>query len=139
MKMTEIDFPGAQPPIEGYAPGGFRIAGRFLDGAALLTPGGAMSWGVSGGVEALVPDAAAPLQALKGEIDILLIGLGADFVTVPADFRAAMAPIDADPAGFGVEYMATPAACRTYNVLLSEQRRVAAALLTIAAAPPAER
>ncbi|MCP4126357.1 MAG: hypothetical protein GY753_04760, partial [Gammaproteobacteria bacterium] len=31
--------------------------------------------------------------------------------------------------GVGVEVMTTPAACRTYNILVSEGRRVAAALL----------
>jgi uncharacterized protein len=34
-------------------------------------------------------------------------------------------------AGIGVEVMATPAACRTYNVLLAEGRRVAAALIAL--------
>jgi uncharacterized protein len=45
---------------------------------------------------------------------------------VPGGFRAAL-----EGAGMGVEAMASPAACRTYNVLLSEGRRVALALLPV--------
>ena len=127
MKMTELEFAGQRPPIDGYAPSGFRIAGRFFDGAMLLGPKGPVSWDAP----SLTQAAAVPLKALRGEIDLLLIGLGAELVEVPAEFRGALAPLEADAAGFGVDYMATPAACRTYNILLAEERRVAAALLTV--------
>ena len=125
MKMNELDFEGAQPPIDGYAPDGFRIAGKFLEGALLIGPKGPRGWSAS----ALSAAAAAPLKAMKGEIDVLLVGLGVDLIEVPAEFRAALAAVETDPAGFGIDYMASPAACRTYNVLLSEGRRVGAALL----------
>lgn len=131
MKMTELEFGGQQPPIDGYAPAGFRVGGRFVDGPVILSPGGLQSW--SGAVQAPTLDAqsALAIQALKGSIDVLLLGLGADLCALPAAFRAALAPLEADANGFGVETMATPAACRTYNVLLSEERRVAAALLPL--------
>jgi uncharacterized protein len=45
---------------------------------------------------------------------------------VPPAFIAAL-----DGAGIGVEPMNTPAAARTYNVLLGEGRRVAACLLPV--------
>ena len=44
----------------------------------------------------------------------------------PAAFRSAL-----EDAGIGVEVMNSPAACRTYNVLLSEGRRIAVALLPV--------
>ena len=132
MKMTELEFAGAQPPIDAYAPTGFRIGGRFFEGARLLSAAGVGAWGAADTPVGLDAKAAEPLRALKGAIDVLLIGLGSDLTAVPDAFRAALAPMEEAAEGFGVEYMATPAACRTYNVLLSEERRVAAALLTIA-------
>lgn len=136
MKMTELEYSGAQPPIDGYAPDGFRLAGRFHEGAVILSPGGAADWRAQSTM-ALDLAAAQPLLALKGDIDILLVGLGADVAQPPQGFRAAFSPVEAAADGFGVEYMATPAACRTYNVLLSEGRRVGAALLPIGASSEA--
>jgi uncharacterized protein len=56
----------------------------------------------------------------------LVIGLGPRFGLVAADLRAALRTH-----GIGIEAMATDAACRTYNVLLTEDRRVAAALIAL--------
>ncbi|HKK97220.1 MAG TPA: Mth938-like domain-containing protein, partial [Marivita sp.] len=49
-----------------------------------------------------------------------------DIAHIPADLRGAL-----EEAGLGVEAMTSPAACRTYNVLLSEGRRVALAVLPV--------
>ena len=117
MRLTEITDDTA-PPIEGYGPGFFRIGGQRLKGACLISPWGAGPWG---GLD----DTATPL-ALAGRIDVLFVGMGADVAHVPATFRAEL-----EQAGLGVEVMASAAACRTYNVLLSEGRRVAVALLPV--------
>lgn len=90
----------------------------MLRGACLITPWDAGPWG------GLV-DTAAPL-ALIGRIDVLLLGMGVDLSPVPREFRMAL-----EAAGIGVEPMNSPAACRTYNVLLGEGRRIAAALLPV--------
>ncbi|MGB0914339.1 MAG: Mth938-like domain-containing protein, partial [Phaeobacter italicus] len=71
-------------------------------------------------------DDRAPLLALGGEIDVLFIGTGAEVAHIPADLRQAL-----EGAGIGVEIMNSPAACRTYNVLLSEGRRIALAALAV--------
>jgi uncharacterized protein len=63
---------------------------------------------------------------LQGKIDVLLVGTGAEIAHLPADFRAAL-----EAAGIGVETMNSPAAARTYNVLLGEGRRIAACLLPV--------
>ena len=63
------------------------------------------------------------------EFDVLLVGMGAAHGAAAAGFAAARAALEA--AGAGVELMATPSACRTYNVLLAEGRRVAAALMPV--------
>jgi uncharacterized protein len=117
MRLTEITYGSAQP-IEGYGPGFFRVGGHVLRGATLITPWGAGPWD---GLE----DTATPL-ALAGRIDVLFLGMGQDIAHAPKAFRTAL-----EAADIGVEVMNTPAACRTYNVLLSEGRRIAAALLPV--------
>ena len=64
--------------------------------------------------------------ALAGKIDVLFLGMGADIAHAPKAFRAEL-----EAAGIGVEVMSSPAACRTYNVLLAEGRLIAAALLPV--------
>jgi len=117
MRLTEIEFDDAKP-VEGYGPGFFRIAGEVMDAPLLVTAGGARSWG---GLDDL-----ATLTALAGDIDVVFLGTGDDIAHAPAALRSAL-----EEAGIGVEAMNSPAACRTYNVLVSEGRRVAAALLPV--------
>lgn len=117
MRLTEISYPEALP-IDGYGPGFFRIGGKVLRGAVLVTPWDAGGWG---GLE----DTAAVL-AYADRIDVVFVGMGAEIAHVPAGFRETL-----EVAGIGVEVMISPAACRTYNVLLSEGRRIAAALLPV--------
>jgi uncharacterized protein len=64
--------------------------------------------------------------ALAGDIDVLFMGTGADVAHIPTDLRDQL-----EDAGIGVEAMASPAASRTYNVLLSEGRRIALAMLPV--------
>jgi uncharacterized protein len=73
-------------------------------------------------LQALSADHLAAIIQLKPEI--LLLGTGAQFVFPEA---ALLAPLY--KAGIGVEVMDTPAACRTYNILLGEGRNVVAALI----------
>jgi uncharacterized protein len=115
MRITEVDF-GTGTPIDGYGAGFFRVGGAVVEGAALVLPGGAARWAGY--------DEPAPIVAAAGAIDILILGTGPEIAHPPPAFRAAL-----EAAGIGVEPMASPAACRTYNVLLSEGRRVGAALL----------
>jgi uncharacterized protein len=117
MRLTEVTY-GSAKAIEGYGPGFFRVAGHVLRGACLITPWDAGPWG---GLE----DTTAPLS-LVGRIDVLFVGTGSEMAHVPRVFRAAL-----EDQGIGVEVMASPTACRTYNVLLGEGRRVAVALLPV--------
>jgi uncharacterized protein len=117
MRLTEISYGQAQP-VDGYGPGFFRVGGHVLRGACLITPWDAGPWG---GLE----DLSAPLS-LAGKIDVLLLGMGRDIAHPPKGLRATL-----EEAGIGVEVMSSPAAARTYNVLLSEGRLIAAALLPV--------
>lgn len=117
MRLEEIRYDGARP-IDGYGPGFFRVAGQVHEGAALVTATGVSLWGGY--------DDAAALVALAAEVDVIFVGTGPQIARLPAALRAAV-----EAAGIGIEPMDTPAACRTYNILLSEGRRIAAALLPV--------
>lgn len=117
MRLNEVSYTDAEP-IEGYGPGFFRIGGQVIHGPVLTGPKGQVAWGGYEDVE--------PLLALVDEIDVLFVGTGADIAHPPAEFRALL-----EEAGLGVEAMSSPAAARTYNVLLSEGRRIALAMLTV--------
>lgn len=117
MRLNEIDY-GAARPIEGYGPGFFRLGGEALPAPVLIAPGHVVPWGGY--------DDAGTLLALAGDVDVLFIGTGAEIGPIPSALRATL-----EDAGLGVDIMASPAACRTYNVLLSEGRRIAVALLGV--------
>ncbi|MQY44297.1 hypothetical protein GG681_16745 [Epibacterium sp. SM1969] len=117
MRLNEVTYSDAEP-IDGYGDDFFRIGGKAHMGAVLTSSQGTQSWG---GYE----DAAA-LLALKDHIDVLFVGTGAEVAHIPADLRTQL-----EDAGIGVEAMTSPAACRTYNVLLSEGRRIAMAALPV--------
>lgn len=117
MRMNEVTYTDAEP-VDGYGPGFFRIGGKPHEGALILGPTGLAPWGG-------MADEAA-LTALAGQVDVLFVGTGAEIAHIPASLRATL-----EAAGIGVETMNTPAACRTYNVLLTEGRRVALAALPV--------
>ena len=117
MQLTEITYSEALP-IESYGPGFFRIDGKVIEGGALIHAAGARSWGGYEDTETVL--------AMRGAIDFVLLGTGAQMAPVPAAFRQVL-----EEAGIGVEPMASPSACRTYNVLVSEGRRVAAVLVPL--------
>lgn len=122
MRISELSWEGP-PPIDSYGGGGFRVADAFHAGSLLILPGGLVPWGVAARPEA---DDFAPAIAAAAAIDVLLIGMGPDIAPLAAGARAAL-----EEAGIGFELMSTGSACRTYNVLLSEGRRVAAALIAV--------
>lgn len=117
MRLTPVIYDTALP-IAGYGPGFFRLGTHVLQGACLISPWDAGPWG--GYV-----DTAGPLS-LAGRIDVLFVGTGAEIAHAPPAFRVLI-----EAAGMGVDVMNSPAACRTYNVLLGEGRRVAVALLPV--------
>lgn len=115
MAMRPVDFAGAVP-IDGYGPGFVRVGGIVHYGAVIVSAAGVTPWG---GIE----DRAA-LLALAPAVDLLLIGTGRDIAHAPPALLDALEAV-----GIRAEAMASPTAARSYNVLLSEDRRVAAALL----------
>jgi uncharacterized protein len=95
-------------------------------GSLLLLPGGARAWEVAD-VASLVPESFAPLFAEKDRVEIAFLGSGAAQIFPGREVIAAFADL-----GIGIEVMSTGSAARTYNVLLAEGRRIAAALIAVA-------
>ena len=117
VEFNPVVFEG-QSPVDGYGPGFFRVRGQVIRGGLLLLPSGARGWDGW--------DDTATLLAGASAMDVLLVGTGAATAPLPAAFRAAL-----EGAGVAVEFMASPPACRTYNVLVGEGRRVGLAALPV--------
>lgn len=111
--------------ISGYGDGGFRLGAKKLEGSLLLTPKGYYPWKVTGKAD-ITPESLKIIMDMKGEVEFLIIGMGEVMALPGAELRKAF-----EEAGIGLEPMDTGAAARTYNVLLQEGRRVAAALIAI--------
>ena len=122
--IKEAHFPG-RAPIEAYGNGGFRFAEMSHRGSLLCLPTGIYGWEPSDPA-ALVADDFAKVFAEAENIEVLLVGSGSELRPIPKLLRAAFreARISADP-------MSTGAAVRTFNVLLAEERAVAAALIAV--------
>ena len=114
-----------QVGIDAYGNSGFRFAEMSHRGSLLCLPTGMFAW------PAMVPgditiEALEPVLAAAGDIDVLIIGLGHDITGLAPEVRAALREH-----GIIVEAITTGSAVRTYNVLLAEERAVAAALLAV--------
>lgn len=123
MEIRDVSPPGRQV-IERYGPGGFRIAGVTHTGPVLVFPTETLPWDVAD-FGSLTLESLRPV-AERRDIRILLVGTGRAMLPVPRALREAL-----KAAGIVADAMDTGAACRTYGVLLAEERRVAAALLPL--------
>ncbi|MDA9008357.1 Mth938-like domain-containing protein [Alphaproteobacteria bacterium] len=120
MDITPALAVGSQV-IDGYGDGGFRVAGKRLEGAIIVTPSATFPW--EGGDGPLTIECLQPILDRSDTIDILLIGCGKSLEPIPVAIKNLLREN-----GIGADPMDTGAACRTYNVLLTEDRRVAVAL-----------
>jgi uncharacterized protein len=112
-------------PIEAYGDGGFRFAGLSHRGALLCLPDGIWAWPVAD-PQAVTPETLAPVLELAARLDLFILGTGSDWWPVPPDLRELFREHS-----LRWETMPTNAAIRTYNVLVAEGRRVAAALIAV--------
>jgi len=111
--------------IDTYGPGIFRVANTIHRTALIVFPDRTLAWTPPDFADLAVVDF-APVVARASEVEVLLLGCGARMLMVPRALRQALRE-----AGIVLEPMDTGAACRTYNVLLSEGRRVATALYMV--------
>lgn len=117
--------------IESYRGGGFRISGVRHEGSVLVFRERTHAWPILAhetiDIDALAWAVAAGMAAEAMPVELLLLGCGARLLPPPIALRRRLKEI-----GVALEPMDTGAACRTYNVLAAEERRVAAALIAVA-------
>ena len=122
--LRQAHFPG-RAPVDAYGNGGFRFADMSHRGSILCLPSGVHGW------EPQDPSALTPMDfervlAEAARIQILLVGSGRDLRALPVALRETFRNVQ-----ISIDSMSTGAAVRTYNVLLAEDRAVAAALVAV--------
>ena len=124
MEIRDAHFPG-RAPLDAYGNGGFRFAQMSHRGSLLCIPSGIYGWALDDPAKLSV-EAFEKVFEEQDDIEVLLIGTGIELRPLPQALKESFreAGILADP-------MSTGAAVRTFNVLLSEDRAVAAALLAV--------
>ncbi len=124
IEIRPAHFPG-RAPIDAYGNGGFRFAEMSHRGSLLLLPSGINGWEPEDAKELTLAHFDKVLAEAQ-HIEVLLIGTGDGMRVLPRELRAAFRD-----AGISVDPMSTGAAVRTYNIMLSESRAVAAALIAV--------
>ncbi|WP_454700762.1 Mth938-like domain-containing protein [Agrobacterium burrii] len=124
IEIRPAHFPG-RAPIDAYGNGGFRFADMSHRGSLLLLPSGIYGWDPLDAKELMLGHFDKVLSEAQ-DIEVLLIGTGDGMRVLPKELRAAF-----KEAGISVDPMSTGAAVRTYNIMLSESRAVAAALIAV--------
>ncbi len=124
-KTLPTPDPATVQVIRSYGPGHFLIGQREWLGPVLVRPQATVAWGVKEAGE-LSLESLGALKEGEPSVEILVLGCGARAITIAADVRAAL-----KSAGLSLEVVDTGSACRIYNVLLAEGRRVAAALIPV--------
>lgn len=114
------------PSIDAYGGGGFRVDGERREGSLLVLNDTPQPWAATAVETLTAADFEAVFNAPPGTVEFVLLGTGAAQALPPRGVREAIAA-----AGMGFEFMATDAAARTYNLLASEGRRLACALIAV--------
>ena len=114
------------PTIDAYGGGGFRLAGARHEGSVLILGDEARAWAVTEMGQMSLAALAPVLEAGAAEVEFLLLGTGLRNAMPPRDVRDGLRA-----AGIGLEFMDTAGAARLYNLLTSEGRRLAAALIAV--------
>ncbi len=124
-KTLPTPDPRERQLIQTYGPGRFRISDVDHTGAVLVLPQRTTPWSVATADE-IAADNLGPIIEATPAVEVLVVGCGARASFIPPSRRSELRAY-----GLVLEVMDTGAACRTYNVLLAEGRRVAAALLPL--------
>ena len=125
MDLTPL-VPAGRQMVERYGDGRFVVSGTAHEGSIIVFPDRTLAWPAADLGAVTLESLAAILDARDG-LEVVLLGCGARLTQVPSELRRSLRDL-----GLAVEFMDTGAACRTYNVLAAEDRRVAAALIAVA-------
>lgn len=114
--------------IQSYNKGQFKVSDQTYPGSVIVTAEKVIDWSNVQSVDVLQPEDFEDVIKLKnGEgFEVLLIGTGRDFKFLDPEIKTYL-----QDQGLSPELMNTGAACRTFNVLLSEGRRVCALLCSL--------
>lgn len=124
-KTLPAPDPAQVQVIRTYGPGHFLISDRDWREPVLVTPRSTTPWQVTRAEELSVASLAM-LKGIPSPTELLLLGCGPRAVFVPPAVRQELKDL-----GLVLDVMDTGSACRIYNVLLAEGRRVAAALIPL--------
>ena len=124
MSPREAGFLPALHAIEAYGLGGFRFASMSHRGSILALPSGIRAWAADSPQDVTCAALAPLFEEPAGAVTLLLVGMGARAAPLAPEVRAALRR-----ASISVEALATGQAVSTYNILIGEGRRAAAALL----------
>lgn len=117
--------PKGQQAIQSYGEGGFRVSSINFTGSIIVFTDKCILWDCIS-VDHINLNSLAPVRDYATRPEILLVGCGETFTRPPDDLIVAF-----KGHGISLEWMATGAACRTYNILALEGRMVGAALLAV--------
>lgn len=123
MVQLTREAPAGRQLIQSYNPGEFLVNDVTFKGPVLVSAGATSPWAVTS-FETLVPEDFAALRLMP--VDVCLLGCGPKLARLPKALRDAL-----KEQGLHVEPMDTPAACRTYNLLIAENRKAVAALIPV--------
>jgi len=112
-------------PIEAYGNGGFAFAEMSHRGSLLCLPDAIWAWPVTKPGDIDKASLARVFAAAEG-IDTLIVGTGTDVWLPPTELREALRAVRVV-----LDAMQTGPAIRTYNIMMGERRRVAAALIAV--------
>lgn len=126
MDVTPL-IPEGRQLVEAYGDGGFKVSGTAYQGAIIVFPGQTLAWKVEAFADLTLGHLAPVIAAGEaGEVSLMLLGCGPRMLMLPPPLRQSVRA-----AGIVTEVMDTGAACRTYNVLLAEGRKVCAAMFAV--------
>jgi len=117
-------IPKSKQTISGYGSGGFKINNEFVSGSLLVFPDRTLAWDITDPAAITIESLQPFLDA--GDVELLLIGTGKSIAYFDPAIRQILRAKN-----IAVDVLDTGAACRTYNILLAEERRVAAALIAV--------
>ena len=124
LEMQDAYYPG-HDPIEYYGNGGFRFGDMSHQGSLMFLPSGIHRWDVSS-PEEISETSFDKIFKESVEIEVFLIGTGKNLVPIPSNLRQKFRE-----SGIMADVMDSGAAVRTLNILLAEDRAVAAAIIAV--------
>jgi uncharacterized protein len=124
MDLTPL-VPAGRQIIDSYGEDRFTVSGTLHHGSIIVFTDRTLAWPVRAITEVTL-ESLQPIFAVRQSLEIVLIGCGARLTQIPKELRQSLRQ-----SGIGAELMDTGAACRTYNVLAAEERKVVAALIAV--------